>query len=76
MPKKCNTNRPKNRKVTNMRKTHTPVLKAVRLRSLGAQLEVMLKKTGMPPKGSTMGNKARKVAAAEAGRVRRKWPST
>src|SRR5208283_5767526 len=34
----------------------------------------MVKKMGMPPKGSTMGNSARNVAAAEAGRVRRKWP--
>jgi hypothetical protein len=34
----------------------------------------MLKKIGIPPKGSTMGNSARNVAAAECGGVRRNWP--
>src|SRR5271168_74484 len=35
----------------------------------------MLKKMGIPPKGSTMGNNARNVAAAECGSVRRNCPS-
>jgi hypothetical protein len=34
----------------------------------------MVKKIGTPPKGSTIGNSARKVAAAEAGNVRRNSP--
>ena len=58
-----------------MTKTQSPVLIAVRRRSCGDQLEVMVKKMGTPPKGSTIGNRARKVAAAEAGSVRRNWPS-
>src|ERR1700686_798591 len=71
MPKKCSTKRPKNRNVTRMTKTHTPVLRAVRLRSGAVQEEVIEKKMGIPPKGSTMGNRARNVAAAECGNVRR-----
>src|SRR5271165_493747 len=74
MPKKLRTNRPTNRNVTKITKTQTPVLKAVRLRSRAVHADVMVKKMGMPPKGSTMGNSARNVAAAEAGSVRRKWP--
>jgi hypothetical protein len=35
----------------------------------------MVKKIGIPPKGSTMGNSAKYVAAAEAGNVRKKCPS-
>ena len=57
-----------------MTKTQMPVLTAVRFRSEGVQSEVIEKKMGTPPKGSTMGNKARNVAAAEEGSVRRKWP--
>ena len=38
------------------------------------QDEVMVKKIGTPPKGSTMGNNARNVAAADAGNVRRNCP--
>src|SRR5271155_4045020 len=34
----------------------------------------MLKKIGIPPKGSTMGNSARNVATAECGNVRRNCP--
>src|SRR5580704_10737949 len=34
----------------------------------------MLKKMGIPQKGSTMGNNARNVAAAECGSVRRNCP--
>src|ERR1700727_45072 len=75
MPKKYSTKRPKKRNVTRMTKTQTPVFIAVRERSLAVQDEVMEKKMGTPPKGSTMGNRARNVAAAEWGRVRRNWPS-
>src|ERR1700675_3641839 len=75
MPKKCKTKRPKKRKVTRMTNTQTPVFKAVRWRSLGDQEEVMVKNMGTPPKGSTMGKRARNVAAAEWGSVRRNWPS-
>src|SRR5580698_1147903 len=59
-----------------MTKTQMPVLTAVRMRSRSLQSEVMAKKMGIPPKGSTMGNKARNVAAADAGSERRMWPST
>ena len=58
-----------------MMKTHMPVLNAVRLRSLAVHDDVIVKKMGIPPNGSTMGNSARNVAAAEAGSVRRKCPS-
>src|SRR5271170_7845951 len=75
MPKKYNTKRPKNRNVTRMTNTQRPVLKAVIRRSLSVQDDVMLKKIGTPPGGSTMGNNARNVAAAECGSVRRNWPS-
>ena len=74
MPKKCSTKRPKKRKVTRMTKTQRPVLKAVFRRSWAVQEDVMLKKIGMPPKGSTIGNSARNVAAAECGSVRRNCP--
>ncbi|MGD0760813.1 MAG: hypothetical protein ABR921_18090 [Candidatus Sulfotelmatobacter sp.] len=57
-----------------MMKTQSPVFTAVRRRSSGVQVEVMLKKIGMPPKGSTIGNSARNVAAADAGSVRRNVP--
>src|SRR5580698_1237139 len=76
MPKKYSTKRPKKRNVTRMTNTQIPVLTAVRMRSRSLQSEVMAKKMGMPPKGSTMGNSARNVAAAEAGSERRMWPST
>ena len=46
-----------------MTNTHTPVLNAVRRRSASLQVEVMAKNTGTPPKGSTIGNSARNVAA-------------
>src|SRR5580658_422486 len=75
MPKKCRTKRPKNRNVTRMTNTHRPVFSAVFRRSWAVQEDVMLKKMGMPPKGSTMGNSARNVAAAECGSVRRNCPS-
>src|SRR5580658_8764043 len=75
MPKKCRTKRPKNRNVTRMTNTQRPVLKAVIRRSLSVQDDVMLKKIGTPPGGSTMGNNARNVAAAECGSVRRNCPS-
>src|SRR5579864_3238474 len=74
MPKKCSTKRPKKRNVTRMTNTDRPVLKAVRYRSRGLQFEVIVKKIGIPPKGSTIGNNARNVAAADAGSVRRKCP--
>src|SRR5277367_562163 len=74
MPKKKSTKRPKNRNVTRITKTQSPVFKAVRCRSFASQEEVMEKKIGTPPKGSTMGNSARNVAAAECGRVRRNCP--
>src|SRR5580698_6664600 len=76
MPKKCRTKRPKNRNVTRMTNTQRPVLKAVFRRSLSVQDDVMLKKIGTPPGGSTMGNNARNVAAAECGSVRRNCPSS
>src|SRR5271157_2164384 len=57
-----------------MTKTQMPVFTAVRCRSLAVQAEVMAKKIGMPPNGSTMGNSARNVAAAECGSVRRNCP--
>src|SRR5271155_2156958 len=74
MPKKCSTKRPKNRNVTRMTNTQRPVFSAVLRRSCGVQDDVMLKKMGIPPKGSTMGNNARNVAAAECGSVRRNCP--
>src|SRR5258708_7550733 len=74
MPKKYSTKRPKKRNATRMTKTQTAVFKAVRWRSLAVQEDVIVKKMGMPPKGSTMGNNARKVAAAECGSVRRNCP--
>src|SRR3984957_19117954 len=72
IPKKKSTKRPKKRNVTRMTKTQIPVLIAVRRRSWSVQSEVIAKKMGMPPRGSTMGNKARNVAAAEAGSERNK----
>src|SRR5271170_5024615 len=75
MPKKYNTKRPKNRNVTRMTNTQRPVLKAVIRRSLSVQDDVIVKKIGTPPGGSTMGNNARNVAAAECGSVRRNCPS-
>src|SRR5580704_5368967 len=74
MPKKYSTKRPKKRNVTRMTNTHRPVFTAVFRRSSAVQDEVMLKKMGIPPKGSTMGNRARNVAAAECGSVRRNCP--
>src|SRR5271168_4397656 len=74
MPKKDSTKRPKNKNVTRMTNTQRPVFSAVFRRSCTVQEDVMLKKMGMPPKGSTMGNNARKVAAAECGSVRRNCP--
>ena len=58
-----------------MTNTHIPVLNAVRRRSARVHVDVMVKKIGMPPKGSTIGNSARNVAAAEAGSVRRNCPN-
>src|SRR5580658_10427233 len=74
MPKNCSTKRPKKRNVTRITNTHSPVLIAVRRRSCGLHVEVILKKIGTPPNGSTIGNSARNVAAAEAGSVRRNSP--
>src|SRR5208282_1492959 len=74
IPKKYSTKRPKNRNVTRMTNTQGPVFTAVFRRSRVVQEDVMLKKIGMPPKGSTIGNNARNVAAAECGRVRRNCP--
>src|SRR5260370_13310255 len=71
MPKKYSTKRPKKRNATRMTKTQTPVFRAVRWRSLDVQEDVMVKKMGIPPKGSTMGNNARNVPAAECGSARR-----
>jgi hypothetical protein len=36
----------------------------------------MVKKIGIPPNGSTIGNNARNVAAADAGKVCSKCPKT
>src|SRR3984885_2171330 len=58
-----------------MANTHKPVFTAVRRRAWAVHNEVIVKKIGIPPKGSTMGNNARNVAAAECGRVRRNCPS-
>src|SRR5258708_26919073 len=74
MPKKCSTKRPKKRNVTRITNTHTPVFKAVRPRSFAVHDEVIEKKMGIPPKGSTIGKSARNVAAAECGSVRRNCP--
>src|ERR1700688_3851940 len=74
IPKKYKTKRPKKRKVTRMTKTQMAVFRAVRWRSVAVQEEIMGKKMGIPPKGSTMGNSARNVAAAECGKVRRTCP--
>src|SRR5271169_930055 len=74
MPKKYSTKRPKKRNVTRITNTHNPVFSAVFRRSWAVQEDVMLKKMGMPPSGSTMGNSARNVAAAECGSVRRNCP--
>jgi hypothetical protein len=74
MPKKNSTKRPKKRKMTRMANTQRLVFTAVFLRSWTVQDDVIVKKMGTPPKGSTMGNRARNVAAAECGSVRRNWP--
>jgi hypothetical protein len=74
IPKKYKTKRPKNRNVTRMAKTQNPVFSAVRWRSFAVHEAVIVKKIGMPPNGSTIGNSARNVAAAECGRVRRNCP--
>src|SRR5258708_21439923 len=44
------------------------VRSAVRLRSSRGRLLVKLKNSGTPPRGFTIGNKARKVAVAAVGR--------
>src|SRR6267143_2802312 len=75
MPKKDRTKRPKNKNTTRIAKTKNEVLSAVRRRSTAGHDEVKLKKIGTPPKGSTIGNRARNVAAAEAGNVRRNCPN-